>query len=126
MATDANTLLADTVCYACLSPGEWQLLKLGLLKQILLASSPMADTSTNALLEAAKCYECLSPGMWQLIELGLLQQIAANGGGGGGGGDIQVYTGAAPPAAPDNPLLPALYYPTGGGTLFQWDGAAWV
>ena len=38
----------------------------------------------------------------------------------------QVYTGAAPPAAPDDPSLPALFYPTGGGTLLQWDGAAWV
>ncbi len=124
MATDANTLLNDTRCYECLSPGMWQLLKLGLLKQILLASSPMADTSTNALLEAAKCYECLSPGMWQLLELALLQQIVNAGG--GGGGTIQVYTGAAPPAAPDDPTKPALFYPTGGGTLFQWDGASWV
>ena len=93
MATDANTLLSDTKCYECLSPGLWQLLKLGLLKQILLTSDPMADTSTNALLEAAKCYECLSPGMWQLIELGLLQQIAVNGSGGGGGAGV-VGTGS--------------------------------
>lgn len=47
-------------------------------------------------------------------------------GGGGPGGTQQVYTGAAPPAAPDNPALPAVFYPTGGGTLSQWDGAAWV
>ena len=38
----------------------------------------------------------------------------------------QIYTGASPPAAPDDPTLPALYYPTAGGTMLQWDGAAWV
>jgi hypothetical protein len=40
----------------------------------------------------------------------------------------QVYTGASPPAAPDDPTLPALFYPTGGGTVLQWDVAsqAWV
>ena len=35
MATDSNTLLSETNCFACLAPGQWQLLKLGLLKQIL-------------------------------------------------------------------------------------------
>jgi len=124
MATDTNTLLADTVCYSCLSPGEWQLLKLGLLKQILLASSPMADTSTNALLEAAKCYECLSPGIWQLIELGLLQQIAAAGGTGGGGTGGVTCGVADPVAAPANACT--LFYRTDTGTLWMWNGAAWV
>lgn len=46
----------------------------------------------------------------------------------GGSGETQVYTGAAAPAAPDDPTVPALYYPTGGGPLQQWDVAsqAWV
>lgn len=50
------------------------------------------------------------------------------GSGGGGSGDQQVYTGAAPPAAPDNPALPAVFYQTGGGALLQWDvlSQAWV
>lgn len=57
-----------------------------------------------------------------------LQKIVSlmGGGAGGGSGAVQVYTGASPPAAPANPALPALFYPTGGGTLSQWDGAAWV
>lgn len=40
----------------------------------------------------------------------------------------EVYTGAAPPAAPDDPTRPAVWYPTGGGSLLQWDVAlqAWV
>ncbi len=39
----------------------------------------------------------------------------------------QLYQGRSP-AAPDDPTLPALDYPTGGGTLLQWDvgSAAWV
>lgn len=40
----------------------------------------------------------------------------------------QLYTGGAPPAAPDDPLSAALFYPIGGGTLLQWDilGGSWV
>lgn len=122
MATDANTLLSETVCYECLAPGQWQLLKLGLLKQILLANDPMADTSTTALLEAAKCYACLSPGMWQLLELGLLQQIVDAGGGGSGGG---VTCGSGVPvAAPSGSC--GLYYDNDTGIIYQWNGAAWV
>lgn len=48
--------------------------------------------------------------------------------GGGGSGDPEVYTGAAAPAAPDDPTMPAIFYPTGGGPMQQWDVAsqAWV
>jgi len=121
MATDANTLLSDTKCYECLSPGLWQLLKLGLLKQILLASSPMADTSTNALLEAAKCYQCLSPGMWQLLELALLQQIVDAGSTGGGG----VTCGSGDPGAAPSGAC-GLYVDTDAPpSLWAWDGSAW-
>jgi len=80
-------------------------------------------TDVNELMAQISCLKCaVQPGDVPLLILGAVSNIT----GGGGGGTIQVYTGAAPPAAPDNPLLPALYYPTGGGTLFQWDGAAWV
>jgi len=46
---------------------------------------------------------------------------------GGGSGETQVYTGAAAPT-PDDPSLPALFYPTGGGSMQQWDVASqtWV
>jgi len=39
----------------------------------------------------------------------------------------QVYIDRAP-AAPDNPARPALSYPTGGGSLQQWDviSQTWV
>lgn len=56
-----------------------------------------------------------------------LSAISA-GGGGGGGGTIQVYTSAAPPAAPADPTKGALWYSNapGGGGLKEWvitDGA---
>lgn len=95
-----TTLLASAKCYECLPPGHWQLLKLGLLKQILLVLSPMADTSANALMEQAKCYACMSPGLWQLLELGLLKAISDAGLGGTGGGSISHGVGA-PTTAPD-------------------------
>lgn len=62
------------------------------------------------------------------VKLTVLCQILAAGGGGGGGGTQEVFTGAAPPAAPTDPTKPAVFYPTGGGSLFQWDvgSASWV
>lgn len=55
------------------------------------------------------------------------------GSGGGGGGSTgssgvqQVYSGRDP-LPPDDPTLPALSYPVGGGTVTQWDVASqtWV
>ncbi len=122
MATDSTTLLDETKCFVCLPPGMWQLLKLGLLKQILLGISPMADTSATALLAAAKCYECLPPGMWQLIELGLLQQIAG-GGGGGGGASLQCTTGI--PVAPPIGTC-GLAVDSTTGTIYVYSNGAWA
>lgn len=121
MATDANTLLELTKCYQCAPPGEWQLLKLGLLKQLVLANDPMADTSPTALLELTKCYQCMPPGFWQLFELGLLQQIADAGGTGGGGG-IQCTVGI-PVAAPSSSC--ALAIDTTDGTIYEFYSGAW-
>jgi hypothetical protein len=120
MATDAQTLITETSCYQCLSSGQWQLLKLGLLRQILLASLPMADTSPAALLEAAKCYACLSPGMWQLLELALLQQIVDGGGGAGSG--VQCTVGI-PVAAPSGNC--GLAVDENDGTIYLYYGGAW-
>ena len=53
-------------------------------------------------------------------------------GGGGtitvGGGILQVYTGTFPPATPDDPTEAAIFYPTGGGSIQQWDipSQTWV
>lgn len=58
----------------------------------------------------------------------VLQKIlgaTVDGGGGGGGGGDQVYFGASPPAAPADPAKAALFYPTSGGAIQEWDGATW-
>lgn len=61
---------------------------------------------------------------WRILQK-ILGATVDGGGGGGGGGTQQVFSGATPPA-PANPALPNLYYPTGGGAIKEWDGAAWV
>lgn len=80
MATDAQSLLDETACFACFASNIYteSLMELALLRQILLARDPAADTSPQALLADAKCYECMAANnnMENLLELGLLQQIA--------------------------------------------------
>ncbi len=122
MATDSTTLLYETRCFECLPPSQWQLIKLGLLKQILLGISPMADTSATALLEAAKCYICLPPGFWPLLELALLQQIAG-GGGGGGGASLQCTVGI--PVAPPIGAC-GLAVDSTTGTIYVFSNGAWA
>lgn len=86
---DPQTLLTAANCYSCFGSdrGLMELLKLGLLKQILIAQNPMAATDPQSLLSQANCYSCFanSPGIATLLELALLAQIAANGSTGGGG-----------------------------------------
>ena len=109
MAT-ATELLTDA-CesgIACLTDRDL----LVVLAQAVSAASGMTATQ---LLEAA----CAS-GIACLQNRDLLV-VAAQGGGGGVSSLLEVYTGAAPPAAPDDPNAGAIFYPTGGGTLFQWD-----
>lgn len=122
MATDATSLMASAACYTCAPPGQWQLMKLGLLKQILLASSPMADTSATALMQHAACYACLPPGMWQLIELGLLKQIAEGGGVGGGGGVLS--TTGDPEGVVSSSVSPSLAVDCNTGALYVYCGTA--
>lgn len=68
------------------------------------------------------------PNAFQLALLNLRNDSTGGGGGGaGGGGTIQIYTDPKP-VTPIDPTLPALYYPSGGGTLEEWDVAsqAWL
>lgn len=75
-----------------------------------------------ALANAARCYDCVgvTPGM--IIEL----LVSLNSGAGPGGTNqvLQDATGAPPP----DPLRAAISFPTGGGTISQWDvnSQAWV
>lgn len=117
--TSPNALVAAANCYAC-ALGDKDLIKLGLLKDILLALDPMADTSPNALVAAAKCYAC-APGFYPLFELGLLLLIANSISGGGASG---VTCGTADPVAAPSGTC-GLYYRTDNGSLWKWNGAAW-
>ena len=49
-------------------------------------------------------------------------------GSGSGSGTQQIYTAAAPPAAPADPTKAAIWYPLGGGGQLEWDtvGLTWV
>jgi len=121
---DPATLRNQARCYDCEIPaGMFMAVMAYILQQTIDGVTVSADPATLA--NDARCYDCIgvTPGM--IIDL--LVNLNA-GGGGGGGGTTQVYTGAAPPAAPGDPTKPALFYPTGGGSLQQWDvaGAAWV
>ena len=62
---------------------------------------------------------------WRILQK-ILGATVDGGGGGGGGGTQQVFFGASPPAAPTDPTKAALFYPTSGGAIKQWNGAAWV
>jgi hypothetical protein len=116
-AVDPQSLLTSAECYLCFQ--DEPLLKLGLLRQILLASNPMADTSPQALLSSANCYLCFgnSPAQLMAMELSLLAQIAVSGGGGGGGGSGGVHFVLSPndPTSLGPVQGPAITYDDVGG-----------
>ncbi len=92
MATDAQTLLTEAECFECFAANGYMLnlMKLSLLRQILLAQNPMADTTPQALLAAANCYTCYAGNDYalKLMELALLAQIVGGGSGTGGAGSV--------------------------------------
>lgn len=130
MATDPATLLSESNCFSCYaSPGTVQLMMLALLRQIVLAQNPMADTSPQALLAQANCYRCFA-GTESLLMLALLAQIANNGGGGGGsGGGVFEGSGAPSGLQPgQDGTKAAIYLDTDpGGLWYGWSvlGQAW-
>ena len=71
-ACNSNTLLADGKLFQQLGGGLSQVARLALLKQILLARSPTADTSSATLLDRGKCFTCLTPGQQRVVKLQLL------------------------------------------------------
>jgi hypothetical protein len=109
--------------WCCIPAGDLWYAVLGAL--IVTGNGDPMPTADELMADIA-CLKCaIQPGDVPFLILGAIAE-----GGGGGGGTIQVYTGAfADPngnVTPDDPTKPALFYPTGGGTLWQWDGAAWV
>ena len=107
----------------CYPPGTvWYAILAALID---ISNGDPVPTDTNELIAEATCLiNCIPPGLVPYQILTALRGISS----GGTGGSTQVFTGAAPPAAPTDPTKAAVFYPTGGGALLQWDigGAAWV
>lgn len=77
---DANQLAADSKCYECYGPNDYtlRLMELALLRRILLAIDPAAETDPQKLLDEAVCFNCFgSSSIEQLMELVMLQKISA-------------------------------------------------
>lgn len=133
MPTEAQTLLEFARCYECYGALSLaQMLKLGIMAQIVLDADPMADVSPQNLFDLGSCYNCYGDGLSaaDIMELALLSMIAANGtGGGGGGGQILEYL-ADPNAegvTPTNQDAPAMAYAENNdGPTYAWDTDAHV
>lgn len=129
MATDAQTLLDETKCYQCNAPDLYalMLIKTGLLRQILLAQDPMADTSPQTLMNAGRCYECYAPNVYalMLMQTALLAQIVGGGSGTGGAGlvgvvDPEGVVVASPGTSYYNTVLFKFWYKTSGVGNTGW------
>lgn len=83
----------------------------------------MSSCSTSELLASGACFQCLTKKELQIVIAQLLCEISSSGGGGGTPQVFDTY-----PAVPDDPTKAALSYPSGGGTLYQWDvgSQTWV
>lgn len=123
-AIAASTLLSEANCFNCFGAmSQAQMMKLSLLARILKAFNPVAATDPQSLVAYANCFNCASSASFtELMELALIDQIF-QALGAISAGTQQVYIGRDP-AAPDNPALPAISYPSGGGTTTQWDVAS--
>ena len=73
MACDPTTLIADGVCFDCLSDGEKLTIELALLAQIAGVSDP------TTLIADGVCFDCLSAGEKSTIETQLLCEWASGG-----------------------------------------------
>ena len=123
-------LIADAKCWYCYGQTDdiydrLEILLLCKIKEGVL----VPECNPLDLIEEAFCLTCTIPQqMWPAVKLALLCSIAS----GGSGGSIQIYQGAfADPngnVTPDDPTKPALYFPNGGGTLWQFDvpSQTWV
>ena len=113
----------DACQFHCIPPGAiWYAILAALID---ISNGDDVPTDVNELLDQARCLEnCIPPGLVPYQILTALMGLS----GGTGGGTIQVYTGAAPPAAPTDPTKAAVFYPTGGGSLQQFDlgSGTWV
>ena len=122
-AIDPQPLLDDLKCNFCvIPPGLIQYAILAALVDV--ANGDPVPSDPQELIDEARCLECtIPPGLVPYAMLSAISNIS----GGGGGGAQEVYIGRDP-LPPDDPTKPALSFPSGGGTLTQWDvgSASWV
>ena len=74
-ATDSNTLLNESKCFACIGATQTDMLKISLLIRKLKAVHPAADVTPNGLLDYGKCYACLGLSPIETVMIALLDQI---------------------------------------------------
>jgi len=122
MATPAE-ILSEAECVVCAGNASmFEVFAIQILKNI--------TSMTQAEIEAeSPCFLCYGLSQSQAAILVLLNNLAE---GGGVGGTQEVYTGAfVDPngnVTPTDTTKPALYFPSGGGTLWQFVPASqtWV
>lgn len=76
---DASQLAADSKCYECYGPNDYtlRLMELALLRRIVLALDPNANTDPQALLDEAICFGCFgSTSIENLLELAMMKKVA--------------------------------------------------
>lgn len=118
MATP-NEISEASPCFSCIDDKLAALLYL--LNQIRIEGG--GDVMTvDEIAEASACFACLND-RWA-AGLYLLSQVVVNGGVGG----AQVFIDYAPGTPPTDTAKAALSFPSGGGSLSQWDvgSQAWV
>lgn len=121
-AVEAQPLITEANCLLCkIPPGAVWYVVLAVID--LINSGDTVPTDPDELMSAARCLQCeVPPG---LVPYLILQSLIDFSGGGGGGGTGGVTCSTADPvAAPANSCT--LHYRTDTGSLWMWNGAAWV
>lgn len=76
MAVDADTLLDEAKCYACVGMSQAQQMRLALLRRISLASNPSNDVTPRNLMVQGAVFLGIGASQADQMELALLAQIA--------------------------------------------------
>lgn len=122
MACEPSTLLSAAQCwFSCGDRALNDAIEIAFLCAIRDGDTSAVCDPASLQSDAQCIVNCIPQGMMSAVKLSLLCQIAATGAG------RQVYEGRDP-LPPNNPNLPAINYPLGGGTVTQWDVATqtWV
>jgi len=120
-ACDAQSLLAASCKFNCLSGKELEVVKAELLCQILQASNPMASCDAQTLLNAGKAFNGLPAQQLNVIQTQLLCEILS---GGGTGGATCVLCGVVDPTTAPTSCNCAFYYRTDNAAVWFWNNGS--